>query len=218
MMANFYSQGQVCTNASKVLVHRSIVEQFVALLREKTSAMRVGDPLDETTRIGAHISRQHMENVKKYIDGAVSDGARVVCGGDIVSVAGLENGFYLSPCVLSDIRKDMDVYREEIFGAVLLVIPFDSEDEAVAIANDTTMGLAAGLFTKDLARAHRVVDRLHAGTVYVNTFNDVSPFVPFGGFKDSGFGRENGKAAIEHYTQIKSVFVSVAPKLDNPFQ
>ncbi|VDM61031.1 unnamed protein product [Angiostrongylus costaricensis] len=148
MMANFFSQGQVCTNASKVLVHRSMVEEFVASLREKTCAMRVGDPLDETTRVGAHISRKHMETVKKYIDDAVSAGARLVCGGEMVSVAGLENGFYLSPCVLSDIRKDMAVYREEIFGAVLLVIPFDSEDEAVSIANDTTMGLAAGLFTK----------------------------------------------------------------------
>ncbi|KAK6026817.1 hypothetical protein OSTOST_07197, partial [Ostertagia ostertagi] len=106
---------------------------------------------------------------------------------------------------------------EEIFGSVLLVIPFDTEDEAIEIANDTTLGLAAGLFTKDLARAHRVADRLHAGNVYVNTYNDVSPFVPFGGYGDSGFGRENGTAALEHYSQIKSVFVSIAPKLENPF-
>ncbi|ETN72321.1 betaine-aldehyde dehydrogenase family protein [Necator americanus] len=217
MMANFYSQGQVCSNASKVLVHRSIVADFVAKLREKTSAMRVGDPLEEDTKVGAHISREHMERVKKYIDGAVADGARIVCGGDAVQVTGLEDGFYLSPCVLTDIRKEMAVYREEIFGAVLLVIPFDTDDEAIDIASDTTMGLAAGVFTKDLARAHSIVDRLHAGNVYVNTFNDVSPFVPFGGYDDSGFGRENGTAAIEHYTQIKSVFVSTAATLPNPF-
>ncbi|RCN33422.1 hypothetical protein ANCCAN_20749 [Ancylostoma caninum] len=149
--------------------------------------------------------------------GAVAAGARIVCGGEAVKVPGLEDGFYLSPCVLTDIRKDMVVYREEIFGAVLLVIPFDTDDEAIDMANDTTMGLAAGLFTKDLAKAYRVVDRLHAGNVYVNTFNDVSPFLPFGGYDDSGFGRENGIAAIEHYTQIKSVFVSTAATLPNPF-
>ncbi|VDL74564.1 unnamed protein product [Nippostrongylus brasiliensis] len=217
MMANFFSQGQVCTNASKVLVHRSLEAEFVKLLREKTEAMKVGDPLEEDTRVGASISREHMEKVKSYIDGAVAAGASVVCGGDAVKVAGLEDGFYLSPCVLSNIRTDMDVYREEIFGAVLLVIPFDSEDEAVDMANDTTMRLAAGLFTRDLSRAHRIADRLQAGNVYVNTYNDVSPFVPFGGYGDAGFGRENGVAALEHYSQIKSVFVSTAPKLDNPF-
>ncbi|VDM79605.1 unnamed protein product [Strongylus vulgaris] len=154
---------------------------------------------------------------KLCISGAITAGARLICGGSAVQVPGLENGFYLSPCVLTEIRKDMAVYNEEIFGAVLLVIPFDTEDEAIDIANDTTMGLAAGLFTKDLARVHRVVDRLHAGNVYVNTFNDVSPFVPFGGYGDSGFGRENGTAAIEHYTQIKSVFVSTVTTLPNPF-
>uniref|UniRef100_A0A7I4Z592 Aldedh domain-containing protein n=1 Tax=Haemonchus contortus TaxID=6289 RepID=A0A7I4Z592_HAECO len=218
MMANFYSQGQVCTNASKVLVHRSLEDNFVASLREKTKAMKIGDPLEETTRVGAHISREHMEKVKKYIDGAKAAGARVICGGEPIQVNGLEAGFYLSPCILSNIKKDMDVYREEIFGSVLLIIPFDTEEEAIGIANDTTLGLAAGLFTKDLARAHRVADRLHAGNVYVNTYNDVSPFVPFGGYGDSGFGRENGVAALEHYSQIKSVFVSIASKLENPFK
>ncbi|KAK6013871.1 aldehyde dehydrogenase family protein, partial [Ostertagia ostertagi] len=137
----------------QVLVHRSLEADFVASLREKTEAMRVGDPLEDTR--------------------AVAAGARVICGGEPVQVPGLEGGFYLSPCILSDIRKDMEVYREEIFGSVLLVIPFDTEDEAIEIANDTTLGLAAGLFTKDLARAHRVADRLHAGNVYVNTYNDV---------------------------------------------
>uniref|UniRef100_W6NCD6 Lipase and Aldehyde dehydrogenase domain containing protein n=1 Tax=Haemonchus contortus TaxID=6289 RepID=W6NCD6_HAECO len=218
MMANFYSQGQVCTNASKVLVHRSLEDNFVASLREKTKAMKIGDPLEETTRVGAHISREHMEKVKKYIDDAKAAGARVICGGEPIQVNGLEAGFYLSPCILSNIKKDMDVYREEIFGSVLLIIPFDTEEEAIGIANDTTLGLAAGLFTKDLARAHRVADRLHAGNVYVNTYNDVSPFVPFGGYGDSGFGRENGIAALEHYSQIKSVFVSIASKLENPFK
>ncbi|KAK6054143.1 betaine-aldehyde dehydrogenase domain protein [Cooperia oncophora] len=218
MMANFFSQGQVCTNASKVLIHRSLEADFVASLREKTEAMRIGDPLEDTTRVGAHISRSHMEKVKSYIDGAVAAGARVICGGEPVQVHGLEGGFYLSPCILSDIRKDMEVYREEIFGSVLLVIPFDTEEEALEIANDTTLGLAAGLFTKDLARAHRVADQLQAGNVYINTYNDVSPFVPFGGYGDSGFGRENGTAVLEHYSQIKSVFVSIAPKLENPFQ
>ncbi|CAJ0596833.1 unnamed protein product [Cylicocyclus nassatus] len=217
MMANFFSQGQVCSNASKVLVQRKLVDEFVSKLREKTTAMRVGDPLDESTKVGASISRQHLEKVKNYIQGAIAAGAKLVCGGSEVPVRGLEDGFYLSPCILTDIRKDMVVYNEEIFGAVLLVIPFDTEDEAVDIANDTTMGLAGGVFTKDLARAYRVIDRLHAGACFVNTFNDVSPFVPFGGYGDSGFGRENGTAVLDHYTQIKSVIVSTATTLPNPF-
>ncbi|KAF8357954.1 alh-11, partial [Pristionchus pacificus] len=218
MMANFFSQGQVCSNASKVLVHRSIVDVFTERLIAKTAKMKVGDPLDESTRVGAAISREHMDKVRAYIDGAVAAGARLLYGGRRVTVAGLEGGFYLEPAILSAITESMAVYKEEIFGSVLLVIPFDEESEALGMANDTDMGLAAGVFTKNLSKAHNLAARLHAGNVYVNTYNDVSPFVPFGGYGQSGFGRENGVAALEHYTQTKSVFVNTDEKLTNPFE
>ncbi|CAD6199348.1 unnamed protein product [Caenorhabditis auriculariae] len=216
MMANFFSQGQVCSNASKVLVHKSVLEEFSKRLLEKTKNLKVGDPMDESTRVGAHVSAAHRDKVESYIQGAISQKARVLYGGERVKVPGLEDGFYLSPCILTDIRKDMTVYNEEIFGSVLLLIPFETEEEALEMANDTKMGLAAGFVTRDLSRAHRVADCLHAGNVYVNTFNDVSSLVPFGGFGESGFGRENGLAVLEHYTQLKSVFVNPST-CENPF-
>ncbi|GMR40907.1 hypothetical protein PMAYCL1PPCAC_11102, partial [Pristionchus mayeri] len=218
MMANFFSQGQVCSNASKVLVHRSILGGFTERLVEKTKKMKVGDPFDESTRVGAAISADHMHKVKAYIDGAVAAGARLLYGGKKVTVPGLEGGFYMEPAILTDVKEEMVVYKEEIFGSVLLVIPFDDESEALRVANDTDMGLAAGVFTKNLGKAHNLAAKLHAGNVYVNTYNDVSPFVPFGGFGQSGFGRENGIAALEHYTQTKSVFVNTEEKLANPFE
>ncbi|EGT47911.1 CBN-ALH-11 protein [Caenorhabditis brenneri] len=216
MMANFYSQGQVCSNASKVLVHRSLLEEFSKKLVSLTKELKVGDPLKEDTKVGAHISADHRDKVEGYINGALAEGATKLCGGDRVTVEGLENGFYLSPCILTDITSKMKVYHEEIFGSVLLLIPFDTEEEAINIANDTNMGLAAGLVTRDLARSYRVSEKLNAGNVYVNTFNDVSPLIPFGGIGESGFGRENGTAALEHYTYLKSVFVNTG-SCPNPF-
>ncbi|TKR77011.1 hypothetical protein L596_018063 [Steinernema carpocapsae] len=217
MMANFYSQGQVCSNASRVLVHRSILEEFTSRLAKRTSAMRVGDPFHDATHVGASITAEHVKKVSGYIDQAVKQGAKLVCGGEPIRPEGLENGYYLSPCVLSDVTSSMTVYHEEIFGAVLLVIPFESDEEALRIANDTEFGLANGIFTNDLKKANSFANKLHSGTVYINTFNDVSPHVPFGGYKQSGFGRENGRASIENYTQVKSVFVNTSGALEDPF-
>ncbi|CCD61886.1 Aldehyde dehydrogenase domain-containing protein [Caenorhabditis elegans] len=216
MMANFYSQGQVCSNASKVLVHKSVLKEFTKKLVDHTQKMKIGDPLKEDTQVGSHISAEHRNKVEGYISTAIAEGATKLCGGDRVAVHGLENGFYLSPCILTGITPKMTVYREEIFGSVLLIIPFDTEDEAIKIANDTDMGLAAGLVTKDLSRSYRVSEQLNAGNVYVNTYNDVSPLVPFGGVGESGFGRENGTAVLEHYTHLKSVFVNTGT-CPNPF-
>lgn len=164
MMANFYSQGQVCSNASKVLVHKSVLKEFTKKLVDYTQKMKIGDPLKEDTQVGSHISAEHRNKVEGYISSkfrnlsrfsivhhylaAIAEGATKLCGGDRVAVHGLENGFYLSPCILTGITPKMTVYREEIFGSVLLIIPFDTEDEAIQIANDTDMGLAAGLVTK----------------------------------------------------------------------
>ncbi|CAD5224849.1 unnamed protein product [Bursaphelenchus okinawaensis] len=217
MMANFYSQGQVCSNASKVFVHTSIIEDFTNMLVNKVKAMKVGDPLDKAVHVGASISSDHVDKVLGFVDDAVKDGARKLCGGEKVKIEGLENGYYMSPCVLSNLQPTMRAYREEIFGPVLLVIPFENEEDVLDRANETEYGLAAGVFTTDLQRAHSFANRLTAGNVYVNTFNDVSPWVPFGGYNQSGYGRENGQAAIEYYSQIKSVFMNVSGKLDNPF-
>lgn len=216
MMANFYSQGQVCSNASKVLVDRKILGEFTKKLVEKTTSLKIGDPLRKETQVGASISAEHRNRVEGFIRTAIAEGATKLCGGDRLNVQGLEGGYYLSPCILTDITPKMSVYRDEIFGAVLLIIPFDTEEEAVKIANDTEMGLAAGLVTKDLARSYRVSEQINAGNVYVNTYNDVSPLVPFGGIGESGFGRENGIAVLEHYTQLKSVFVNTG-SCPNPF-
>lgn len=209
--------GQVCSNASKVLVHKSILEPFTKALVERTSEMIIGDPLNESTRVGASISAEHLDNVKGYIDGAVEEGATLIHGGQRAVVNGLPNGYYLEPCILSNVTPQMRVYKEEIFGSVLLLIPFEDDNEALHMANDTHFGLAAGVFTNNLSKAHSFARRLQAGNVYINTFNDVSPYVPFGGYGQSGYGRENGKAAIENYTQIKSVFVNGSGTLENPF-
>uniref|UniRef100_A0A1I7RSD3 Aldedh domain-containing protein n=1 Tax=Bursaphelenchus xylophilus TaxID=6326 RepID=A0A1I7RSD3_BURXY len=217
MMANFYSQGQVCSNASKVFVHSSIIEDFTNLLVNKVKAMKIGDPLDKSVHVGASISEDHINKVLGYVEDAVKHGAKKLYGGEKVKVPGLEKGFYMSPCILDNVQPSMRAYREEIFGPVLLIIPFEDEEEVLARANETDYGLAAGVFTTDLKRAHTFANRLAAGNVYVNTFNDVSPWVPFGGYNQSGYGRENGQAAIEHYSQLKSIFMNVSGKLDNPF-
>ena len=148
MMANFYTQGSVCSNASKVLVHKNILDDFTKALVEKTKNLKIGDPLDESTRVGACISKDHLEKVKGYIDGAVKEGANLVFGGQKATVASLPEGYFLEPCILSGITPEMKVYKEEIFGAVLLIIPFETEEEALKMANDTPFGLAAGVFTK----------------------------------------------------------------------
>ncbi|KAE9549398.1 hypothetical protein FO519_007388 [Halicephalobus sp. NKZ332] len=182
MMANFFSQGSVCTNASKILIQKKILEDFTKTLVEKTRKLKIGDPLEESTRVGACISKSHLERVKGYIQEALKEGAELVFGGQPATVPGLPEGYFLEPCILSGIKPEMKIYKDEVFGAVLLIIPFETEEEALKIANNTQFGLAAGVFTNNLRRAHMFANKLEAGTVYINTFNDVSPLVPFGGF------------------------------------
>ncbi|VDK68604.1 unnamed protein product [Litomosoides sigmodontis] len=216
-MANFFAQGEVCSNASKVLVHMSRYDEFRQKVVKQTKNLVIGDPLLKETKIGATISREHLSKVKAYIDEAVRQGAKLLCGGDEVKIKGLEGGYYLAPAVLDSITEQMTIYKEEVFGAVMLIIPFQSNEDAIRMANDTPYGLAAGVFTKNLNRAYSVASKLHAGNVYVNTFNVTNAMIPFGGMKQSGFGRENGIAALEAFSQIKSVYVNASEKLDNPF-
>ncbi|VDN02023.1 unnamed protein product [Thelazia callipaeda] len=232
-MANFFCQGEVCSNASKILVHISCYDKFRRKVVERAKRLVIGDPLLKETKIGATISPEHLMKVKYYIDEAVQQGATLLCGGDRVTVKGLENGYYLSPAILDCVNQQMRIYKEEVFGAAMLIIPFEENEasvllkdikddnfmrnDAIRMANDTQYGLAAGLFTRNLHLAYSIASKLQAGNVYINTFNDTNPMIPFGGMKQSGFGRENGIAALEVFSQSKSVFVNASDKLVDPF-
>jgi betaine-aldehyde dehydrogenase len=216
LMANFYTQGEICSNGTRVFVERPLHDRFVALLADRTMRMRIGDPMDAKTQIGALISAVHREKVRGYIAAGLREGARLVCGGTVPDDPALAGGFFLTPAIFDSCRDDMTIVREEIFGPVMTILTFDDEAEAVTRANDTPFGLAAGVFTRDLARAHRVVAKLQAGTCWINNYNITPVEIPFGGMKQSGLGRENGLAAIEHYTQVKSVYVELGD-VDCPF-
>jgi len=210
VMANFFSQGQVCSNAARVFVHRSIAKEFTDKLVETTRNLKIGDPADEDTKVGATISKSQAEKVLGYIDSAVKEGAVILCGGERVIQPGrLADGYYISPCILDHCHDDMTAVKEEIFGAVLTILQFDTEDEVIVRANNTPFGLAGGLFTKDLKRAHRVSDALKCGSVWVNNYNLIPSGMSFGGYKLSGFGRENCAETIEFYTQTKSVYIEM---------
>ena len=207
--ANFYSTGQICSNGTRVFVHAAIKEAFVKRLAERTANAVLGDPLDETTNIGPLVSRQQFDKVMHYMQLGEREGARLVCGGGAATVDSFPDGYFVQPTVFADVTDDMRIAREEIFGPVMSVLDFSDEDEVIARANDTEFGLAAGVFTRDIQRAHRVIDQLQAGTCWINAYNLTPIEMPFGGYKKSGIGRENGHAAIEYYSQIKSVYVEM---------
>lgn len=216
LLGNFYSAGEVCSNGTRVFVHRSIKAKFLERLAARAGAMRIGDPLDRQTQVGSLISQEHMEKVLAYMARGRAEGARVVIGGYRVTTADLANGFFVAPTVFDECHDDMAIVREEIFGPVMSLLEFDEEDEVVARANATDFGLAAGIFTNDLTRAHRVIAGLQAGTCWINHYNITPIELPFGGVKMSGLGRENGRAALEHYSQLKSVYVAMGD-VDAPY-
>ncbi|HET9391423.1 MAG TPA: aldehyde dehydrogenase family protein, partial [Steroidobacteraceae bacterium] len=209
LLGNFYSAGEVCSNGTRVFVHRQVKAAFMEKLAQRVSAMRIGDPLDPQTQVGALISEGHMEKVLGYIARGKAEGARVVVGGYRLSAGELARGFFVAPTVFDDCHDDMVIARDEIFGPVMTVLDFADEDEVIERANATEYGLSAGVFTSDLSCAHRVIARLQAGTCWINHYNITPIELPFGGVKMSGLGRENGRAAIEHYTQLKSVYVAL---------
>lgn len=216
MIGNFYSAGEVCSNGTRVFVHRRIKQAFLERVVARAGAMRIGDPLDPRTQLGSLISQAHMEKVLAYIARGRAEGARLLTGGHRVTTADLANGFFVAPTVFDECHDDMAIVREEIFGPVMSVLVFDDEEEVIARANATDFGLSAGVFTNDLTRAHRVIARLEAGTCWINHYNITPIEMPFGGVKLSGLGRENGRAAIEHYTQLKSVYVAMGG-VDAPY-
>lgn len=213
MLGNFYSAGQVCSNGTRVFVQKGIKARFLDRLAERSARIVLGDPLDETTQMGPLVSAGQLDKVLGYIATGRSEGARLITGG---ARASLNTGYYVQPTVFADVTDSMTIAREEIFGPVMAVLDFDTEEEVLARANATDFGLAAGVFTADLARAHRVIAGLQAGTCWINAYNLTPVEAPFGGAKRSGVGRENGHAAVEHYSQIKSVYVGMGP-VDAPY-
>jgi betaine-aldehyde dehydrogenase len=210
MLGNFYSTGQVCSNGTRVFVQRRIKDAFLARLKERTEAIAIGDPMDEATQLGPMVSKTQRDKVFSYIEKGEAEGARLVTGGGIPNHVSGE-GTYIQPTVFADVTDEMTIAREEIFGPVMCVLDFDDEAEVVARANATEFGLSAGVFTADLTRAHRVVDQLEAGMLWINTYNLCPVEIPFGGSKQSGFGRENSVAALNHYTELKTVYVGMGP-------
>jgi acyl-CoA reductase-like NAD-dependent aldehyde dehydrogenase len=204
----FYGKGEVCAAGSRILVERGAYDAFVEAFRARAEKMTVGDPMDPGTRIGAIVSERQLERVLGYVEAGRKEGARLVTGGERAQVDG--RGNFVTATVFADVDPDMTIAREEIFGPVAAVIPFDDVDDAVAKANRTIYGLAAGIWTRDVGKAHRLARELQAGTVWINTYNQYDSASPFGGYKQSGYGRDLGyQAALEKYTQVKSVWVSL---------
>ncbi len=208
LLANFYSAGEVCSNATRVFVHRSIKQEFLRRLLVRVAKMKIGDPADPETQVGSLISEQHLRKVMSYIERGQAEGARVLIGGKRLTDGALGRGFFVTPTVFDGCHDDMAIVREEIFGPVMMVLDFDDEEEAIRRANATHFGLSAGVFTQDLNRAHRVIGRLQAGSCWINHYNICPMELPFGGYKHSGIGRENGRITMEYYTQLKSVYVA----------
>ncbi|MDR6234269.1 betaine-aldehyde dehydrogenase [Pseudomonas oryzihabitans] len=209
VMANFFSTGQVCTNGTRVFVPKTLAAAFEAKVVERVKRIRLGNPEDLNTNFGPLTSLGHMESVLEYIESGRREGARLVIGGERVTTGEFAKGAYVAATVFADCRDDMTIVREEIFGPVMSILTYDSEDEVIRRANDSEYGLAAGIVTRDLARAHRVIHRLEAGICWINTWGESPAEMPVGGYKQSGVGRENGISTLGHYTRIKSVQVEL---------
>jgi betaine-aldehyde dehydrogenase len=216
MLGNFYSTGQVCSNGTRVFVQKELQDRFIDRLVERTKKIRIGDPLDPETQMGPLINKAQHEKVLGYIGIGKAEGAHLATGGGAPKLQGFEGGFFVEPTVFTGVTDDMTIAREEIFGPVMSVLAFEAEDEVVARANDTEFGLSAGVFTKDMARAHRVAGDLQAGTLWINHYNLSPVEIPFGGAKSSGIGRENSLEALRHYSQVKSVYVETG-NVESPY-
>ncbi|WP_323638631.1 betaine-aldehyde dehydrogenase [Pectobacterium polonicum] len=209
MMANFFSSGQVCTNGTRVFIPQALQAQFEEKILARVQRIRIGDPTDELVNFGPLVSFPHRESVLRYIESGKREGAHVLVGGEPMTDGDYAQGAYVAPTVFTDCRDDMKIVREEIFGPVMSILTYQDEGEVIRRANDSAYGLAAGIVTRDLNRAHRVIHQLEAGICWINTWGESPAEMPVGGYKHSGVGRENGITTLEHYTQIKSVQVEL---------
>ncbi len=209
MLANFYTQGEVCSNGTRVFVAKKSYNAFMDALVHKVKKLIIGDPFNKKTQVGSLISKNHMQKVMGYIDQGKNEGAELVHGGKPISDKPLHLGNFVEPTIFAQCKDNMTIVRDEIFGPVMTVLTFDDEEEVIHRANNTEYGLAAGLFTDNIKRAHRVAKQLQAGVCWVNNYNITPVSMPFGGYKSSGLGRENGIAALSNYSQLKSIYVEL---------
>lgn len=217
MLANFYTQGEVCTHGTRVFVHKSLYAEFVTRIVNRTrDNIVVGDPLNPKTNLGALISKSHMHKVLSYIQLGKDEGATLAFGGKQIKPQGCEDGFFVGPTIFTDCTDEMSIVCDEIFGPVISVLNFETEEEVIKRANDTNFGLAAGIFCNDIRRAHRVIAQLEAGICWINAYGNSPVEMPVGGYKQSGIGRENGVEAFKSYTQTKSIYVGMNT-LEGPF-
>jgi aldehyde dehydrogenase (NAD+) len=209
LLGVFFCAGQVCCAGTRLFVEQKMHDKFAEQLAQFAGGMKQGDPFDPATRIGPLVSKDQLDRVTGYLEAGKKEGAKPIVGGERNTSAGLEKGYFVKPTVFTGVRNDMKIAREEIFGPVVSVIPFKDENDAVLQGNETSYGLAAGVWTRDVSKAHRVARALRAGTVWINCYNVFDPATPFGGYKESGYGRELGRYALDLYTQVKSVWLQI---------
>jgi aldehyde dehydrogenase (NAD+) len=205
----FANKGEVCSAGSRLLLHKNIHDKFLDALVEKANAFKLGDPLDRSTQMGSQISQAQMDRILGYIESGKREGARLLCGGERDISGGKEKGFYIRPTIFSEVQPGMKIAQEEIFGPVLAAMRFDTPEEAIEIANCTIYGLVSAVWTRDIQLAHRMAAAIKAGSVWINTYNGFDTASPFGGYKQSGFGRDLGQYALDQYTNVKSVWVAL---------
>ncbi|MCV2886361.1 betaine-aldehyde dehydrogenase [Aestuariibacter sp. AA17] len=217
LLGNFYTQGEICTNGTRVYVHDAVYDEFIKRVVARTKENVVlGDPMHPDTNVGALISKKHHQLVLNYIQKGKAEGAKLACGGQAAQPQNAPNGFFVEPTVFVDCDDDMTIVKEEIFGPVMSVLRFSEESDVIQRANNTHLGLAAGVFTQNIQRAHRVIHAMEAGICWINSYGLSPAEMPVGGYKQSGIGRENGVETLKHYTQLKAVYVGMQP-LESPF-